>query len=307
MSNFNQHYGLEGHFRMVRRKADTGEVVGDTGWFPNLITNGGLNRLGTGDPWAGGCVVGTGNATPLPTDTTLQAFRARTTVQAANPEYPYSTTSPYWSGSVRGWRFAEGAAAGNLTEVGVTWTLGTNPAVFSRALIKDALGKPTTLTVLSNEILDVFYELRVYMQETDTVSPPINLLGTNHVFTMRAGNISGGGQYAPVTSGFASIFNNMAAYAAPLAANTSLPSGASAPGSVASQTYIDGSLQKTFVLSFSITQGNIAGDAPHQSYRLYSSGSGALQYQIGISPPFAKNSTKALNFTVTISWARKGL
>lgn len=307
MSNFNQHYGLEGHFRMVRRKADTGEVVGDTGWFPNLITNVGLNQLGTGEPWSGGCVVGTGNATPLPTDTTLQAFRARTITRTGIQEYPYSTTSPYWSGSVRGWRFAEGAAAGNLTEVGVTWLTQTNPAVFSRALIKDALGNPTTLTVLSNEVLDVFYELRVYMQEIDTLSPPINLLGTNHVFTMRAGNIAGGGQYLPVTAGFASVFNFVSAYAAPIAANTSLPSGASAAGSVAGQTYIEGSLQKTFVISFPLTQGNIAGGAPHQSYLLNSNAGGALQYQIGISPPFAKNNTKSLNFAVTISWTRKGI
>ena len=48
-------------------------------------------------------------------------------------------------------------AAGNLSEVGVGWTGG---ACFSRALIVDGVGTPTTITVLGDEILDVTYEFR---------------------------------------------------------------------------------------------------------------------------------------------------
>lgn len=61
-----------------------------------------------------------------------------------------------WSRSVRA--FPRGAAAGNISEL----TVGGRSGILSRVLVKDALGNPTTITVLSDEVLTVTWELRRY-------------------------------------------------------------------------------------------------------------------------------------------------
>ncbi len=87
------------------------------------------------------CMVGSGNAAPAETDTALQA---RASTSNINVQSNNSNVSPRYGWRRRTFRFAAGAAAGNLSEVGVGWT---TTAVFSRALILDGSGNPTTITV----------------------------------------------------------------------------------------------------------------------------------------------------------------
>jgi hypothetical protein len=76
---------------------------------------------------------------------------------------------------VSSWQYGTGVASGNLTEVGV---YPGNPGggavapyyaghLFSRALILDTNGNPTAITVLSDEILTVTWQLRFYLDLTD--------------------------------------------------------------------------------------------------------------------------------------------
>src|SRR5690554_5063365 len=121
---------LGGRFRLITSKdAECKQVVKDTGFFDNLITNTGMNRIGevttnttsVTSAFANLCgrfVVGSGSAEPQFTDTALQNPVA---FASADPVLD-SESSNY----ERGWyeitvrhQFGQGQAAGNLSEIGI--------------------------------------------------------------------------------------------------------------------------------------------------------------------------------------------
>lgn len=68
------------------------------------------------------------------------------------------------SGGGFGWSrrtasFSRGAAAGNISEL-TTGQAANNTSAMARALVRDALGNPTTITVLSDEVLTMTWEWR---------------------------------------------------------------------------------------------------------------------------------------------------
>lgn len=141
---------------------EKGEVVSRTGWFENLILDQGITALlstGTTHCFYRFLKVGTGTSAPSPSDTSID--------QVASQES--TTVDRYWSGGYNAeegyhWargsvQFGQGVAAGNLSEVAAGWSNSAD-AIFSRALILDGAGNPTTITVLPNEFLTVEYELR---------------------------------------------------------------------------------------------------------------------------------------------------
>jgi hypothetical protein len=150
--------------------------------FPNLITDEGMDSIGTrnGDNWRY-CQVGTGSATPQFGDTQLAQYRAGTendVIQSVNVEA---------SGDYRAWwrrrfRFTPGQADGNLSEVGVGWA--ASGSLFSRALILDELLQPTTITVLSDEYLEVDYYFYLWPSLTDRTGQ-ITLDGQVYDYVMR--------------------------------------------------------------------------------------------------------------------------
>ncbi|MES2704843.1 MAG: hypothetical protein V4649_19565 [Bacteroidota bacterium] len=173
-----------------------GHITKETGWFENLITNNGLDLIITSPApvfqiksFIPGCYVGTGSAAPAFTDTTLQAYLAGAGQYGADTDHITVTGPPlYWT-RTRHYRFGTGVAAGNLSEVGVGSDFNN---LFSRALIKDAFGVPTTITVLADEVLDVSYTLRVYPPVTDsTFNMVVN--GSNVSVTARGFALNGPG------------------------------------------------------------------------------------------------------------------
>src|SRR5690606_33479952 len=160
---------LGGRFRLVTSKdAECKQVVEDTGFFDNLITNTGMNRVGTVTTnstssltsftnLCGRFVVGSGSAVPQFTDTALQNPVAFAT---GNPVLDNESSS-----YDRGWfemtvrhQFGQGEAAGNLSEIGIQHTSASGP-LWSRALILDGQGNPTTITVLPDDFLTCYYTL----------------------------------------------------------------------------------------------------------------------------------------------------
>ena len=308
-----QEMGVEGYYNMVVRDAKTLKVKRETGWFKNIITNIGLDRMSGENGYvfpfmASGVVVGTGTNPPLATDTVLQTVRNSTT-STLSTSYPYSGVAPYWSGMRRTWRFAQGAASGNLSEVGVLLTAGAPLSVGSRALIKDVAGNPTTLTVLSNEVLDVMYEVRIYAQTADVITGPISILDTNYTFTMRACNCAGG-NYHQLVSGDTTL--NDAGYRrsyrvrvwnGDIGAVTGQPTGTYIDTGVFTSpaTYSYGSYKRAHTFTLATTQGNTT----IRSFQFYEPDRPVAQWQFKIDPPFVKDSTKTLTITVEFSWARR--
>ena len=160
---------ISGRYKLKKcKKTKTGKEydIVETGWFDNLITNTGLNSfLGANNPIQS-VVVGSGNSTPLITNTALDTLVADSgSIGIVNYGiYEYSTG--LWCLYANYYKqFDEGEAAGNLQEVGI---YDSNDALTSRALILDSGGSPTSLTIASNEFLTVYYSLRKYPKLTKT-------------------------------------------------------------------------------------------------------------------------------------------
>lgn len=320
--------GVSGWFKLSILKTDlygkpiekSERVVAD---FPNLVLVSGLNRLGSQASGTGNycsfCQVGTGSNAPLETDTTLQSYLAG--VAAATLNSSVQGAPPYYGQSVYTYDFAVGAAAGNLTEVGIGWAAsGAN--LLSRALITDGGGTPITITVLSDEILRVTYTLRLYPNEVDS-STVVTISGTNYTFTRRASDVnisthwclSGNSTSTAVALARAGISGNTSVDTlyvtnGSIGAITASPSGSQAfRTSVANSAYVTGSFQTDGSATWGINAANFGGSgitaAVVSAGEVPNLGRGFGRYQFGISPGIPKINTQALTLNLRVSWNRR--
>lgn len=297
MNEINVTAGLAGRYKLVVTRPDGS--ARETPWFNNLILDNGLNRIGTG---AIGhyCQVGSGSVEPLVTDTSLQSLVASAGVHS---ESDGNGSTPYYGWHRRTYRFNAGVATGNLSEVGIGWTTGSS-TLFSRALIRDGGGSPTTITVLSDEVLDVIYELRLYPPETDSTFNMV-IGGTTYTVICRpAGETPGAWSpsilfsYGPTYS--APMFR---AYEGEIGAVTSNPSGSMGDSDLAWDAYSNNSYQYSGLATFGLSSANFPTSIG--SFWLFVYGSWAFQF--GVSPKIPKNATNVLKLRVTTSWARKSI
>jgi hypothetical protein len=302
---------IAGWYKLSARMLD-GRVRPLTGWFPNLITNGGLDQLGQGGYPFKFCVVGTGNTAPANTDTQLVAQVAATT-NIVSAVRGASSSSPWYGTTTTTWQFATGAAAGNLAEVGCG---ATATGLFSRALILDGTGSPTTITVLSSEALDVTYQAQMYSPSAD-VPGSVVLNGVNYTTNLRAAIANNPSWWALPTDqgGFGGIgyYGNPAyAYATQvLGAVTSNPSGTQYPNDSGSRAgYIIGGYSNNITVGWGINAGNISGGIGSVMLQLScgddagfgTQGGGA--YQVSFTPVIPKDNTKVLSLTFQVNWGR---
>jgi hypothetical protein len=250
-------YRVRGMYRLRVRGPDR-KVRKDTGWFPNLITNQGLDWLYTNGGYFNNFMVGTANTAPANTDTTLAAQIAF--IGLSNPQSPSngnSGTPPYYGYINLFGEFPQGAAAGNLQEIG----LGpSSTGVFSRALIVNNVGVPTTLTVLANEFLDVSYQLQLYVPTVD-VTGSVTVAGTVCNYTLRAADAAGGSWNQGNFNNYPGLFGmaNVTLYSdVALPAITGVPSGVSQGGasSIAHGSYTAGQYYIDATASFGLGAGN---------------------------------------------------
>lgn len=292
--------GLEGYYRIVKRDAETMEVTQDTGWFSNLILDNGLNKF-TMDNVATVCAVGTGSTPPVASQTGLQALVGSTTSVQEGVQGT-KTPSPYYGWARRRYRFAQGVATGNLSEVGIG--IATNN-LFSRALIVDGSGNPITITVLPTEVLDVWYELRVYLNEAD-VNFQIQIGAVLHDCVLRPSDIAS--QWLTdnfqdgVFTGFDMNYIRGIVGDGPLGSITQ-----GVPGSLyfANSSlctilpYINNSYYRDTRSVWGLNEGNVPGGVDWGLFR-----SNIGDFKVSFVPPIAKDGTKALTLTFRFSWAR---
>ena len=294
---------VAGRYRLQKYTPD-GMCTGDTGWFDNLILNQGLDQIGSvvnfnvSEPILFNTAnVGTGSTPPAVTDTQMEAFLA-----AAVDTNGYITSyvaaaggDPAYYKCLHTYRFPAGSATGNLTEVGTGENRASNIGenLFSRALILDGSGNPTTLTVLSTEILDVTYEYRVYIDQTAIpFSQVIN--GTTYTGNWLPYQISnvpliyraytnGSGTFNSCSVGFASATNG---------------TGSTTGFIPTSPGYSLGSYQRTYSGTLGLSSGNYAGGL--QFIRISTLHSSIY---INTSPFIVKTSSQQLSITFTLSWS----
>ena len=293
---------LAGHFTLKVTNIHTGKerILAD---FPNLILNAGLERIGTGT-YLDVCRVGTGNSTPTVVQTQLDNKIGSTSTIAAGT-FGARATAPYFGWSRQTFRFAEGVAAGNLSEVGVGWgNTTTDNFLFSRALILDGSGNPTTINVLSDEVLDVVYELRIYPPLGDIFITGLNLGLSTHDVTVRAARITEGlywgnglGRHASFNlSGYS---GRTYAYNGSIGTVTSIPSGSSAGSDVTPLAYTPLTYEQKGLLTYGLSQANLAGGILAVEVQTTLG-----TYQFGFSPAIAKTSDKVLKLDLKVSWSR---
>ncbi len=298
--------GLTGHFLLEAVNAETGErrFLAE---FDNLITNGGLERLGAaGSGYVIDYVqVGTGSTAPANTDSAL-ANRLAGTTRSFSQSSSYGGNPTYHTETTYTWQFDQGVAAGNLSEVGVGWA--SSGSLFSRALIVDGSNNPTTITVQAIEFLTVTYKLRMYPPTAD-VTGTITLDGDDYDYIIRPSYAGGStwayqGRQAYASHGSS---NSAYAYTGDIGAITAGPSGTvSGVIGTAADAYSAGSYKRTIGFDAGINAWNLSGGI--RSVALFVLGYGGgnqMGWQCQFNPKIPKDNTKELSLTFDVSWARK--
>lgn len=285
----------QGYYKIEAVKKDgSRRLLAD--WFPNLILDAGLDRMGDNGDYLNWCQIGSASTAPTASQTSLVARVASTNSKQSDIS-ANSGSDPYFARRTIIYRFAQGNAAGVLAEVGVGWA--SSAGLFSRALILDAMGNPTTITVLPDESLDVTYELRMYVWAS-TASGSISINGVIHDVTQKTARAA---SWAIAGPGMNSGLNlAVEAFTGQVSATIAgSPSGVSiGSADISSAAYTPGSLTRALNISAGLSQFNNA------------SGIGALrvvagwgEWQIGFTPNIMKKSSEILTFQVRHSWGRK--
>ena len=312
---------VAGRYKLeVRRQ---GQLIHDTGWFDNLITNAGLEAIGEAKALCRYAMVGTDNTAPANTNTTLGAQIASKDGDSA----PSATTSQgiETSGTRYGWMrktfpFSQGAVVGNVAEVGVGWS---STAVFSRSLVSPAI------SLLAIDQLTVVYEIRMYLPTADATGS-VTIGGTSYNYTIRPA-YAASSSYSGLNLGWApgllslsastrvwTTYNagsgkySAIAYAPPAVIQSNVETteikqtdgGTNSLSDVASSAsnaaYSAGSLSCQFSVNWGISSGNLAGGI---KAFIYTGMFGT--YQCVLDAAIPKDNTKTLSMTWSQTWARR--
>lgn len=275
------HQKFSGQYKVEVRGAD-GQIKFESGYFFNLITDaffegwlgnpGGLNRSRGG--MFSYCAVGTGVATPAFGDTTITQLGVRAAVFSDSP----SRVSRAFTNTIQ-YRWNPSDIIGTISEVGI-YSAGTGGTLSSRSLIKDVGGTPTSITLVSGDVLYVTWRITNTLPAGDVLGV-VNIAGIDYNYVIRPANI---GTLADSFAGIVSPFMPSCPQSAPtnpngqgagyivacaastqsLAADTSNLTGINGnsgahSGAYAMSTYVSSSKQIKSTFDFSIGTGNTAG------------------------------------------------
>ena len=282
--------------------------------FYNLITDAGLDALGGGYMLTGGgggafryCGVGTGSTTPTVSDTALAAQTGSASDSGDTPNSVQYTVEPYYSQHQAVYTFAVGAVSGNLTEIGF-FSAESGGTMWSRALIKDSGGNPTTLTLLATEQLKVTYTVRRYIPTSLTGSFTLNTNGTNSTinYTITPANISDSSVSWVTGKAICDARENVYAYeTSTLESITSSPSGSpSGTTSTTANSYTQGSFISGITVTASLGVYNFTTGIGSISFFTSRPGTSYAGYQCSFSPKIMKTASQTLTIGIKLSWGR---
>lgn len=306
--------GVEGWFtlRAVRR---SGRVARQrsfraSGTFHNLITTLGLNRFG-GEP-AGNvyryCHVGTGTTPPANSDTQLVAFLANLSTDYPATSQSNSGSPDYYSSLIMKWTSAIGALGNNnLTEVGISGQT-TNGLLFSRELIRDSGGDPTSFPIDTDEQLEVTYELRIYPKLTDTeaeitigsttydtITRPLAISNTTYWCPVSPGAFSGNTSPVSGNTGIRLFSGDLVSITSAI---NSLTGSLGETTSVSQDSYGNNNFYRDATATWDITSGN--GNIKSAQWRF-----GCCVFQTSYDPVIVKTNVQSLSLRQRMAWARR--
>ncbi|ENV07764.1 hypothetical protein F966_03621 [Acinetobacter higginsii] len=302
---FSVQIGVGALFKCITHKGDSSSPTNETPMFPNLVLDTGLNRMSVG-VWMDRICVGTGNSTPVGTQTALDAYLTSTTTVLGTDAVGVNTVGTPYYYLRRTWRFNPRGSSANISELGLGWA---NTNLWNRALIKDTSGNPITITWAGDEYLDIVSEIRHYMPTEVSGSFPLydkfgSLIST-HTYTGKPYLNAGYIQFntaqvkfdtrAYVTaSAMPSAYTDYptgGAYSAGSTVTTTYPDNRSAQGKLTlGLTEFNGVAMRTFacaLLNFLTANSSISPG-----------------YKWEISPTITKTSAQSLEANFLIAWSR---
>lgn len=296
---------FEGWFDVKLIHAKTGFVKQHLR-FRNLITDAGLNGLGTTNSMNGFTQfmgVGTGGTAPAASDTTLQ-----TPIGTRIGRTALGTTSgpafAYWSTKFQG-TFLEANANGTLTEIGL-FDSSAGGTMWTRQLFKDGTGTPTAIVKTASDQLVVTYEARIYSPTVDATGIVV-ISGVNYNYTVRAADITNTARWgaSPLLNGIFYTASNYAAFETDVLGTTSgIPGGT---GTTQSSNSVAAYTAGTFVRDHThVWEPTVANYATGIGSMLIGTPGGSTNqpFQCSFSPKIPKDSTKRLTFVSRLRWGR---
>ena len=302
MTTMNTHMGLKGIFQFKLTNVKTGQVRELE--FENIILNSGLDRIPVGG-FIAGCVLGSASSTPVATDTSITSILgSSTTLQASGAGTANTSTTPYWCSYYWTYRFIEGVATGNISQVAMAFgTVSAGTTLFSLALVKDSGGTPITITKLADEVLDVTYTLQLFCPSADATGT-VSISGVDYDYIVR-----------PSEAASWSASNNLSSiwlvgvFTGDVGTQLATPSGTSSYNASTNTfgSYTAGSFTRDLAMSWDLNQGNLSGGI--RSLVIATGASGGTRWQIQYnrtsdSAKIPKDATKRLTLNVRFSWGR---
>ena len=282
--------GMAGYFKIDVIKPD-GSIKELAPFQKNLILNQGLDN----NLYKNYCHVGTGTSTPVVTQTGLDARVAD--VAGSGNSSVNSGSAPYYTDSTQTFTYAVGTFNGEaLTEIGLGSTGLTS--LWSRSLIKDSGGVPTSITILNDEILVVTYTIRIIPPTTDVVT----VVGP-HTCTVRATNVNSSGLWFMT---FGSFFGSTAQFWA--YTNYTLPAIDGAIPSALFNSSYGGTLPISYPAArtgrYTISLGVNDANAANGISGLRVNNWGGCSFSASFSPAIMKTSDDTLTLEIDITWDR---
>ena len=317
----NTNIGTAGEFRCVVKRAD-GSTKIDTGYQKNLILNQGLDFFGGDEDtdMMGYCVIGSGNSQPSYTQNKLDTAIKGVSGSVASYKNDYDAARDgnlYKANKVCMYSFT-GLNNVNISEVGLASNYSNTTTYYlcTRALIKDSQGNPTTITVLSGEILEIYYKLWRITDLTDknTTLNVLDVIGGSVPYNVitrpsHIGFNNGDYDYANKVIGI-SAANRMAAAlnvkgdtGELTIANSTFDSvNSSGVSSITWSPYVAGSYKRQLTANATVNELNL-------NIRRFQVqiGLGDFQFRVGKvsdDSPLVKNNTQTLSIPIEISWGR---
>jgi hypothetical protein len=312
-------------------------IMRESAWCPNIIVNGAFDYWFQNTTNIGimGFVAGAGTSTPQPTDTALQSFLGGGGLVEETWITRNTTVSPRsFTLGVR-IRGGEGAVVGNVAEIalcrGTTGIPNNSSPIFNRARVVDEMGNPTTITVLSDEFLEVIYEITLYAIEGATGTLTINIDGTPTNFDYEIRPISmnstqwwgingiinspgGTGSYvtfnpsgllSATTSGQVSHVTDQTTFGDP--SSSSAPAGYSSSNHFTSRVvapYVPGSKERLQTIRLPLSNGNIAAPGIRSinlALNREANSASWCVHQMLLDGPFLKPATHIFDLPVTVA------
>lgn len=173
--------------KVLRNAGKSNEFLEDFGESPNMLLDGFFERFANGNlrhnDWA--MFVGAGTTPVLASQTQLVN-------QVGNSEYMFSNMtvndnlkigSDYIASTTGIAKWSVGSIVGNISEIGTRLGSPIGSTIDSRALIVDSQGNPTTITLTSNDKLEISYTLKYIIPIQQHIST-VDFLGVTTTCTL---------------------------------------------------------------------------------------------------------------------------